>query len=224
MSTDPRHPAAAARARRAPAGDGLRVIALVGRAGSGKSTVARALAARGAEVVDADRLGHAVTDTDPEVRAALAAEYGAGVYGADGRLDRARVAARVFSDPAARARLNALVHPRIVTRIRAALAALRARGFRGPVLVDGALLLEWGFERECDAVIAVTAPEAAQVARLVAARGWSAAEAQRRLAAQPPAARLTAAADEVLVNDGDERTLAAAAESALARLAARAGA
>jgi dephospho-CoA kinase len=210
------------RSRRGPA-TGPLVLALVGPTGSGKSTVARALASHGAEVVDADRLGHAVTDTDPEVRAALAAEYGAGVYAADGRLDRARVAARVFTDPAARARLNALVHPRIVDRIRAALAALRTRGFRGPVLVDGALLLDWGFERECDAVIAVTAPEAAQLARLTAARGWSEAEARRRLAAQPPEARLAAAADEVLVNAGDERALAAAAAAALARLAARGG-
>src|SRR5262245_10835026 len=104
------------RPRRAHAGDGLFILGLVGRAGSGKSTVARALVADGAALIDADEIGHQVTDHDPEVRGALASEYGADIYDADGRLDRRRVAARVFSDPAARARLDALVHPRILER------------------------------------------------------------------------------------------------------------
>src|SRR5262245_61971495 len=100
------------RARRGMAADGLTVIGLVGRAGSGKSTVARALAEDGAQVIEADRVGHEVTDRDPDVRAALQAEYGADVYRSDEGLDRARVAARVFHDRAARARLDALVHPK----------------------------------------------------------------------------------------------------------------
>src|SRR5262245_37179255 len=111
--------------RRPAARDGLLLIGLVGRAGSGKSTVARALAGAGAEVIDADAIGHQVTDQDPEVRAALEAEYGPGVYRADGHLERTTVAARVFADPAARARLDGLVHPRILARIRARLEELR---------------------------------------------------------------------------------------------------
>src|SRR5690349_20011371 len=105
------------RLRRATEPDGLFIVGLVGRAGSGKSTVARALAADGTRLIEADAIGHAVTDGDPEVRAALAAEYGPGVYHADGTLDRARVAARVFTDAGARVRLNHLVHPRIVAAI-----------------------------------------------------------------------------------------------------------
>src|SRR5689334_18448276 len=122
------------RPRRTHAGDGLFILGLAGRAGSGKSTVARALESRGVPVIDADRLGHEVTDTDPEVRAALGAEYGPDVYRADGALDRARVGAKVFSDPAARARLDRLVHPRILARIRARLDALRAASFHGVVV------------------------------------------------------------------------------------------
>src|SRR5262245_40644199 len=160
-------------ARRAPARDGLLIVGLVGRAGSGKSTVARTLTAEGAMVIEADRLGHEVTDHDPDVRRALAAEYGDAVYRPDGSLARARVAARVFADPAARKRLDQLVHPRILSRIRERLASLRAEGFRGAVVIDAALMLEWGLERECDAVIAVTAPETEQVARLQRSRGWS---------------------------------------------------
>ena len=214
MSTD-------SRARRRPAGDGLLIVGLVGRAGSGKSTVARALAAEGAVVIEADRIGHEVTDRDPEVRRTLAAEYGESVYGADGSLDRSRVAARVFSDPAARARLDRLVHPRILDRIRERLEALRAERFRGVVLIDAALMLEWGLERECDAVIAVTAPEAEQVARLSRTRGWSEAEVRARLAAQRSNESFAAAADVALENDGEIEELERAARAAVATLRAR---
>jgi dephospho-CoA kinase len=206
--------------RRPPADDGLLIVGLVGRAGSGKSSVARALAARGARVLDADRVGHEVTDRDPDVRTALLAEYGPAVYLEDGSLNRRLVATMVFSNPDALAALNRLVHPRILQRLRSQLSAILAEGFRGPVVVDAALMLDWAFERDCDAVLAVIAPEEAQVARLVAARGWSEAEARRRLAAQRPNAGFAAAADEVIDNQGTEAELVAAAGEALERLQA----
>ncbi len=205
-------------ARRPPTDDGLLRIGLIGRAGSGKSTVAAALAAAGAVVIDADAIGHAVTGSDPEVRAALESEYGADVYRPDGTLDRARVAARVFRDPEARARLDRLVHPRIVRDIQARLTELRERGFRGAVVIDAALLLDWGVERECDAVIAVVAAEPLRIARLAAARGWSEDEAQRRLAVQRPDAAFEAAADITLDNVGSREELGQSAGAALERL------
>jgi dephospho-CoA kinase len=208
------------RARRAPAGDGLFIVGLVGRAGSGKSAVAGALAADGAIVIEADLVGHEVTDRDPEVRAALAREYGDDIYRPDGRLDRERVAARVFRDPAARSRLDLLVHPRLVARLEARLGELRARGARGVVVLDAALLLEWGLERGCDAVVAVTAPEAEQVRRLVRGRGWTEAEARSRLLAQRTDEAFCAAADVTLDNSGSIEDLARGAQAAVAALRA----
>lgn len=208
------------RRRRAAEPDGLFIVGLVGRAGSGKSTVARALAADGARLIEADAIGHEVTDGDPEVRAALAAEYGPGVYRADGTLDRARVAARVFTDAGARVRLNQLVHPRIVAAIAERLAAYRREGYRGTVIVDAALMLDWGLESACDAVIAVTAPEPEQIARLVRARGWSEEEARRRLSAQRPNESFAEAADQTIENHGRMAELERAARAAIARLRA----
>jgi dephospho-CoA kinase len=198
--------------RRQPAADGLFLVGLVGRTGSGKSTLARMLAERGAEVIEADAVGHQVTDQDPAVREELIAEYGAAVYRPDGTLDRPRVAARVFADAEARARLDRLVHPRIVERIGGRLAALRAAGHRGTVVIDAALLLEWGLDRWCDAVVAVTAPEAQRIARLARSRGWSEEEARRRLGVQRDDRGFAAAADLTFHNDSG--SLKTAEESA----------
>jgi dephospho-CoA kinase len=208
------------RPRRAHAGDGLFILGLVGRAGSGKSAVARAIIADGGALIDADEIGHQVTDTDPEVRRALAAEYGEDVYREDGTLDRKRVAGRVFHDPEARARLDALVHPRILARAWEELNRLRLTGHRGVVVLDSALLLHWGMERSCDAVLAVDAPEEARVARLVQSRGWSEEHAQAVLAVQRPAEWFRDAADLTLDNRGEIADLERAARAAVVRLMA----
>ena len=211
-------PASAGSRRPKPPAAAPFVVAIVGPAGSGKSTLARSLAGPRTRVLDADRLGHEITDGDPTVRAALAAEYGADVYRADGTLDRARVGARVFSDPAALARLNALVHPRIVARLRDDVT--HATGV-DTVVVDAALLLDWGFERECDAVVAVVAPREQQIARLRRARGWSEEEATRRLASARSNEAFRALADEVVVNDADPAAAERAMRGAVDRLRAR---
>ena len=217
MSTE-NDSARAQRPRRPRSGDGLFVVGLVGRAGSGKGAAAAAWSADGALVIEADRVGHEVTDSDPDVRAGLVAEYGPDVYDAAGRLDRERVAARVFADPAARARLDRLVHPALVAGLRRRLEVLRSRGWRGVVVLDGALLLEWGLERDCDAVVAVTAPEAEQLRRLMRSRGWSAEQAGRRLAAQRTNEAFAAAADVTLENAGSLEELERRARAALAAL------
>jgi dephospho-CoA kinase len=194
------------------------ILGVVGPAGSGKSTLARALESPSTRLLDADRFGHEVTDGEPAVRAALIADYGAEVYRADGALDRARVAARVFADPQALARLNALVHPHILGRLRAGIAGSTGLD---TVVIDAALLLDWGFERECDAVVAVVAPREQQLERLRTSRGWSEDEARRRLANARSNEQFTALADEVVVNDGDEAAGVRAMRAAVARLRSR---
>jgi dephospho-CoA kinase len=135
------------------------------------------------------------------VRAALEAEYGPGVYRADGSLDRARVARTVFEDREARRRLDALVHPKLVAALREEIAAA-LRDPRVPlVLVDAALMIDWGLDRECDLVVAVVAPEPEQIARLVRARGWSPAHARQRLDVQRTNEQFADRADVVVVND-----------------------
>ena len=183
-------------------------IGLTGGIGSGKSTVAALLAARGAQVVDADRIAREVLEPGTPGLAAVVAEFGAGVVGADGALDRAALAAIVFGDPAARARLDGIVHPLVRARAAEAVAAAPADAV---VVQDVPLLVETGQAGSFDLVLVVEADPGTRVARLVG-RGLSAEDARARMASQATDEQRRAVADVVLRNDGDRAALAAAVD------------
>jgi dephospho-CoA kinase len=155
------------------------VIGLVGRIGAGKSTVARMLADRGAEVLDADALAHEAL-ADAAVREAVVARFGGGVLDAEGRVSRPALAERVFGPSpdhaAALAGLEAVVHPWVRRRIAARLAALRAAeaadGRRRVAVLDVPLLVQSGWDAGCDRLVVVECEDPVRLARL-AARGWS---------------------------------------------------
>lgn len=181
-------------------------LGLTGNIGSGKSSVARLLASHGALVIDADELAREATN-DPAVVEAIAARLGSELV-VDGQLDRPTTAARVFSDPAALAELNAVVHPWVGER-REQLEheALRSENPPTVIVHDVPLLYETGLEQDVDEVVVVTAPLEARVARVVARSGLSAAEVRARDAAQLPLDAKAACADYVIDNGGDEAAL-----------------
>jgi dephospho-CoA kinase len=180
-------------------------IGLTGGIGSGKSTVAALLAQRGARVIDADRIAREVVEPGTPGLAAVVAEFGDGVLTPDGALDRPALAARVFADPAARARLDAVVHP----LVRARAAELVAEAPADAVVVqDVPLLVESGQAAAFDLVLVVETDLETRVARLVD-RGLSAEDARARIAVQATDEQRRAVADVVLRNDGDRAALAA---------------
>ncbi|HEV7871125.1 MAG TPA: dephospho-CoA kinase [Modestobacter sp.] len=180
-------------------------IGLTGGIGSGKSTVATLLAERGARVVDADRIAREVVAPGTPGLAAVVAEFGEGVVAADGSLDRPALAAVVFADPAARSRLDAVVHPLVRARAAEAMAAAPADAV---VVQDVPLLVETGQAGSYDLVLVVQTDEEVRVRRLVE-RGLSAADARARMASQATDEQRASVADVVLHNDGDRDALAA---------------
>lgn len=177
------------------------VVGLTGGIASGKSAVARLLAARGIPVVDADQVARDVVAPGTEGLAEVVAAFGAEVLGADGALDRKRLGARVFGDAEARARLGAITHPRIAAESARRLAALAGTG--APYAVyEAALLVENGAYRMFPLLVAVCAPEPARIARVRARDGLDEGEARARLGAQAPDADKRAVADFVVENDG----------------------
>ncbi|MDA2815174.1 dephospho-CoA kinase [Nocardiopsis sp. RSe5-2] len=174
-------------------------VGLTGGIGSGKSEVARRLAAAGALVVDADAIAREVVEPGTPGLAEVVAEFGEGVLDADGRLDRPRLGGIVFSDTAKLERLNAIVHPRVAERTE----ELMARAPEDAVVVyDVPLLVENGLQSMYDLVVVVDAPEELRVRRLVEDRGMPEEQARARIAAQASREERLAVADIVVENAG----------------------
>lgn len=193
----------------------MRLIGLTGGIATGKSTFAAALRALGAPIIDADQLARAAVAKGTPGLSAVLAEFGRDVLGPDGELDRKRMSALVFSDPVARARLEAAVHPAVRALFRAEVARLAAEG-HAIAVYDVPLLYEANAQDEVDLAVVVWAPRESQIARLAARDGLDRTEAERRLAAQLPIDEKAARADAVVANDGDPAALAGKARRLLA--------
>ena len=169
-------------------------VLLTGGIGSGKSTVGRLLAQRGACVIDADLMGHAVLEPDGEAFTAVAAAFPSAVV--DDRIDRSLLAASVFADPARLRVLESLTHPAIRTRIEREVNKCKA-----PVVVVE-VPFAWDFMGEGWLGIVVEAPEAVRLRRL-AERGMDLEDAKRRMRAQPTRRQWRASADILVDNSRD---------------------
>jgi dephospho-CoA kinase len=176
---------------------------LTGGIGSGKSEVSRRLAAHGAVVIDADVAARAVVAPGSPGLARVAGAFGTGVLGPDGALDRDRLGAIVFADPASRTTLNAIVHPLVGEWMRAAEQAAVAAARDGLIVVhDVPLLAENRRARNFDLVIVVDVPPELQLERLVSQRGMTPEQARARMAAQATREQRLALADLVVDNSG----------------------
>jgi dephospho-CoA kinase len=177
-------------------------VGLTGGIGSGKSAVAERLAALGAVVLDADKAARAVVEPGTPGLAEITETFGAGVLTRDGSLDRAKLAGIVFSDEAARGKLNAITHPLVGKHIQAAEAAAVEAGGPGTIVVhDIPLLAEGRGSAGFDVVIVVDVPAEVQVSRL-AGRGLPEDQARARMAAQATREQRLAIADFVIDNSG----------------------
>jgi dephospho-CoA kinase len=189
-------------------------IGLTGGIGCGKTTVANLFAERGASLVDADLIAHAMTAPGGPAMAAIEAAFGPAFVGADGALDRAAMRELVFADPPAKQRLEAILHP----MIRAA-ADAQARAATGLyVIFVVPLLVESGAWRASLARIAVIdCQESTQVARVMARNGLSEQQVRAIMATQASRSERLAAADDVIDNDGGLEALLPQVEALHAR-------
>jgi dephospho-CoA kinase len=173
------------------------LVGLTGGIGSGKTTVARALAAHGALVVDADVIAREVVERGTPGFDAVVARFGADVVAEDGHLDRAALARVVFGDEKALTDLNGIVHPLVAQETQRRVSAAPPESV---IVMDVPLLVE-AARGGYDVVVVVEAPPALRLERL-AARGMPEGDARRRMAAQASDAQRRAVADVVLDNSG----------------------
>lgn len=193
-------------------------IGLTGGIASGKSVAAARLAELGAVVIDHDDLAREAVRPGSTGLESVVDEFGPGVLAADGSLDRAALGRIVFADPAARERLNGLVHP-VIRRLAAEREAAAAAAHAGAVVVhDIPLLVETGQAGAFHLVVVVDAPADLRVRRLVEQRGLDPEEARRRVAAQAGDAERLAAADRVLDGSGTVAALREQVDALWARI------
>lgn len=194
----------------------MAIIGITGGIASGKSTFTRAVAEiRAAWIFDSDACARELLDSDPSVREAVTRDLLASAYRADGTPDRAAIRALVFSDTAAKARLEAILHPLVRARRQALAADARAEGH--DLLVDIPLLFETGSSSTFDLVVTVACSPGVQTRRAMS-RGLTLAQVQQIVASQWGNAQKIAASDFVIWNDGSLRMLQAQAEELAARL------
>lgn len=174
------------------------LIGLTGNIATGKSTVAAMLAELGARVIDADVVAHRVMRRGTPTWQAVARAFGAEVLAPGGEIDRGRLGEIVFADPEALRRLEAIVHP----AVGRAVDEIIARAAERVIVVEAIKLIETGMHRGYQALWVTTCPAEAQIARLVAQRGLSEAEAKTRVEAQPPQAEKVTLADTVIDTGG----------------------
>jgi dephospho-CoA kinase len=179
-------------------------LGLTGGIGSGKSTVAALLVARGAHLVDTDAIARALTLPGGLAIPALSAAFGAGAIAADGSLDREQMRRLAFADAEVKARLEAILHPLIgqEARRRAETGTGRPVVFDVPLLAESAVRNPQSWRTRVDRILVVDCSEATQVARVAQRPGWSDEAAHRVIAQQAPRAVRRAIADAVVFNEG----------------------
>ncbi len=184
------------------------LIGLSGGIGCGKSTVAELFVRRGAGLVDTDAIAHQLTAPEGAAMGAIRDAFGARVIAANGALDRAKMRELAFSDPAARHRLEAILHPMIGAQTRLEITAARERA---PYVIVAVPLLfesrEW--RKRVDRVLVVDCPIEAQVERTVARSGIAREQVEAIIAAQVPRAERLAGADDVIDNGAERAALEA---------------
>lgn len=164
----------------------MKLIGLTGNIASGKSTVATLLIQRGAAHIDADALVHEMYLPGTEVTTALTEHFGASVLNTEGGIDRKALGAIVFSDPAAMRLVESLTHPRVGPMTMEKIQKIMAERTPPAIVLEAVKLIESGRYKMTDSVWMVISDPAIQKQRLMEKRGWSEAEAEARLAAQPP--------------------------------------
>ncbi len=193
------------------------VIGLLGGVAAGKTAVAKAFAAHGLEVIDADQLAREVA-ARPEIRGRLRDRFGPGVFAGGGSLDRDRLASLIFRDEAARKDLEAILHPFIRHSITTDLESALRRGVS--VVLDAPLLLEGGLIDRCDICVFVEASPASRRDR-ARQRGWDEGELEKREAAQAPLSVKKNRCAYTIGSDGPLTEIAQKVAAVLQAIAAR---
>lgn len=174
------------------------IVGLTGGFGTGKSYVASVFRSLGAKVVDADKLAHAALKTGTAEHGKVVAEFGSSILNPDGSIDRKALGRIVFQDKQNLGRLNRIVHPYVIGKIKASLKKAK----KGILIIDAALIFETGLEKLMHFVVVVKASRQKQISRCIERFNMKEKDVCKRMACQMPLKTKIKKADYVIDNDG----------------------
>jgi dephospho-CoA kinase len=177
-------------------------IGLTGGIGSGKSTATKILADLGAPIMDADKVGHEIYQPGGPAYPDMIAAFGEGILAPDRTIDRKKLGPIVFADPGALKRLNAIMHPKMFTRMREMVATMRAAGERKPIVIEAAILIEANWQPLFDEIWLVVASKERVIERVERDRGLKPEQTEARIKAQLTDDERRRHATVVIANDG----------------------
>lgn len=194
-----------------------KIIGITGPSGAGKSLLCKYMSDADIPCIDADEVYHSMLCPNSETLKAIAAAFGKGVISADGSLDRAALSSLVFNDEKKLALLNSTVLPLVIAEIENIISDLSDKGHRA-VVVDAPTLIESGFYKKCDLVVAVIAPISSRISRIESRDHISSDRANQRAVAQNGDDFYTSVADLTIINDADEEAFERASSELIKRI------
>ena len=178
------------------------IVGLTGSLATGKSTVADMLRELGAKVLDADKMAHHLMRPGAPCFKSIVRSFGRGILGR-GTIDRKKLASIVFNNGAALQKLEEIIHPRVIKKIKAELIRLEKAGRTQVVVIDAPLLMEAGLHRVADVIVVVKATQSQQIERAAKHLRITTSEAVRRIRAQMPLKEKVRLSDFVITNTTD---------------------
>jgi dephospho-CoA kinase len=181
----------------------MMLIGVTGGIGSGKTEVAKIFQKMGALVLSGDEIGKEVVEKNPDLLRKLASIFGKQILSKEKKLDRKKLGKIAFAASQSTRRLNDLVHPYLLRNMKFKIKNLKRMNYEKPVVIDAALIVEWGLQSELDFLIFVDCPRKKRMERLIRKKGYARKEALDRLKAQFPERYKKREADFIIRNDSD---------------------
>ena len=188
------------------------LIGITGGIGSGKTEVAKVFQKLGAKILSGDEIGKDVVEKNPQLLKKLVKTFGHEILDSKKRLNRKKLGVIAFSSPSSTKKLNQIVHPFLLKDLKEKIKSLKKKGYKKTLVIDAALIVEWGLQKETDFLIFVDCPKEKRIERLIQQKGYSKKEAEGRIKAQLPESKKRKLADFTIENEGNLRGLRKSAE------------
>lgn len=185
------------------------LIGITGGIASGKTEVAKVFQKLGAEILSGDEIGKDVVEKNPQLLKKLVKAFGEEILTSKKRLNRKKLGKIAFSSPSLTEKLNRIVHPFLLENLKEKIESLRRKSDKKIVVVDAALIVEWGLQKKLDYLVLVDCSKEKRVKRLIRQRGYTRKEAEQRIKAQLPESRKRKHADFIIKNAGGLKELRA---------------